>query len=265
MPRERFELVLSRLGGFKGQLYFHLKGEPLLHPLLGDFLSLAGGQGHRVSLTTNGTLVGERATTLLGAPALGKLSISLHSHSGSMDLARYWEGIASFLDLHRERPTFPVSLRLWNRDSGRLPPETEALWDLVRARYPGAGDWDSVMSGGRSIRLEEKVYLNPADRFEWPGLGLPQSETRGFCHALGNQAGILVDGRVVPCCLDGEGDLALGNILESDLEAILDSPRARAIKEGFARGELVEGLCRTCGYRRRFPPRTGLGARGAPP
>lgn len=255
MPRERFLRILDRLGGQGATLYFHLKGEPLLHPLLADFLDLAAERGFRVSLTTNGTLLEGRADDLLGATAIGKLSVSLHSHSGAQDVDRYWQGISAFLDRHRERPSFPVSLRLWNRDSGGLPPETARLWEFLRSRYPAAGKWETVSGTGASIRLDEKVYLNQAERFAWPDPSLPDTETRGYCHGLRNQIGILVDGTVVPCCLDGEGVMGLGNILEASLEEITDSPRARAIHDGFSRDELAEHLCRTCGYRRRFPPR----------
>lgn len=252
LDRGRFELFLDRLSGSGDHLYFHLKGEPLLHPGLADFLAAAGGRGFAVTLTTNGTLVGERAEALLDAANLRKLSVSLHSHSGAPDPEEYWRGVEAFLDAHRLRPSFPVSLRLWNRSAGRLPPGTARLWELLRARYPALGDWDpdAVLPAG--TRLDHRVYLNPAEEFAWPDLSRPEEGTRGFCHALRNQAGVLVDGTVVPCCLDGEGVMALGNLRDAPLANILASPRARAIREGFSRRELVEPLCRTCGYRKRF-------------
>lgn len=255
MPRERFLRILERLEGQGRLLYFHLKGEPLLHPLLGEFLDLAANRGFKVSLTTNGTLLAGAAGTLLGAGGLCKLSVSLHSHSGSGDVGLYWRGVSTFLDRHREKPAFPVSLRLWNRASGELPPETAKLWELVRGRYPHAGAWEDIARRGSSLRLDEKVYLNPADRFEWPEASLPELGSRGYCHGLRNQVGILVDGTVVPCCLDSDGVMGLGNILGESLGEITSSPRARAMRDGFSRGELVEHLCRTCGYRLRFPAR----------
>jgi len=262
MPRERFLRILERLEGQGRLLYFHLKGEPLLHPLIGDFLALAAGRGFRISLTTNGTLLEEGADTLLAAAGIGKLSVSLHSHSGSGDVDGYWQGVSAFLDRHRGKPAFPVSLRLWNRDSGELPPETAKLWELIRRRYPLAGAWEDIAKRGSSLKLDERVYLNQADRFAWPDAALPEIEGRGYCHGLRNQVGILVDGTVVPCCLDSEGAMGLGNILESSLREITNSPRARAIRDGFSRGELAEHLCRTCGYRRRFPARKGGQAEG---
>jgi radical SAM protein with 4Fe4S-binding SPASM domain len=253
LSRVDFELFLDRLEGFGNHLYFHVKGEPLLHPSLGEFLDAAGERGFAVTLTSNGTLLAEKASILLGAKNLRKLSVSLHSHSGSSDTEEYWRGVEAFLDRHRAMPAFPVSLRLWNRDSGQLPPEAALLWELIRERYPTAlGAWESQGTQAPGIPLDDRVYLNQAERFDWPELSLPRAETRGFCHGLRNQIGILAEGTVVPCCLDGEGVMALGNIRELPLREILDSPRARAIREGFSRGELVEPLCRSCGYRRRF-------------
>jgi radical SAM protein with 4Fe4S-binding SPASM domain len=252
---ELFDSFLARLEGHGRKLYFHVKGEPLLHPALGEFLDAAGGRGFSVSLTTNGTLVEERADTLLAASSLEKLSVSLHSHAGESGLESYWRRVAAFLDRHREAPRFPVSLRLWSRGTGGLPPETERLWDLVRERYPSAGPWEDSSTSHRSMLMDKRVYLNQAERFQWPDLELPKDGPRGFCRGLGNQVGVLADGTVVPCCMDGEGHIALGNLALDSLDEILASPRAKAIRSGFARRELVEPLCRTCGYRKSFDRR----------
>lgn len=252
MRLEDFERYLEKLSPFGDHLYLHVKGEPLLHPALGDLLAAAAARLFAVSITTNGTLLREKAALLLAAGNIRKLSVSLHSHSGAADVEEYWRGVAAFLDLHRATRPFPVSLRLWNRRAAALPPETERLWSLLRERYPAAGGWEEASAGGRAARLEERVFVNQAEEFGWPDLALPREDEKGFCRGLRNQVAVLVDGTVVPCCLDGEGAMALGSLRSSGLGEILGSPRARAIYEGFSRRELVEELCRTCGYRRRF-------------
>ncbi|MFZ4616685.1 MAG: radical SAM/SPASM domain-containing protein [Rectinemataceae bacterium] len=287
MERDRFEFLLTRLSGFGDHLYFHLKGEPLLHPALGTFLAIAWERGFAVTLTTNGTLLGLQAKVLLGAPALRKLSVSLHSQVGLEELGEYWGGLSTFLDLHRVRPEFPLSLRLWNQVGGRLPAATGRLWELLGGRYPALRSLDPGGNLPRGLRLDEGVYLNPANQFEWPALRTPgrspasgsdsgpgsespgrnapesvlrpgngsSNEIRvveGRCHGLRTQLGILVDGRVVPCCLDSEGAMSLGNLREQPLGEILASPRARAIRLGFQRHRIVEELCQSCGYRKRF-------------
>ncbi|TGU69848.1 radical SAM protein, partial [Mesorhizobium sp. M00.F.Ca.ET.186.01.1.1] len=57
---------------------------------------------------------------------------------------------------------------------------------------------------------------------------------------------------VVPCCLDGEGVIKLGNIRQTTFTDIVEGERANAIVEGFSRREAVEELCKRCGYRQRF-------------
>ena len=63
---------------------------------------------------------------------------------------------------------------------------------------------------------------------------------------------MLCDGTVVPCCLDAEGTLALGNLFDTPLDEILASPRARAIYENFTNRRAIEPLCLRCDYARRF-------------
>ena len=75
MSEEDLVRLLEKLRGETQYLYFHLMGEPLLHPSLGRFLTLAGEKGFRVILTTNGTLLPERGQTLLEAPALYKINL----------------------------------------------------------------------------------------------------------------------------------------------------------------------------------------------
>jgi radical SAM protein with 4Fe4S-binding SPASM domain len=100
--------------------------------------------------------------------------------------------------------------------------------------------------------VRDRIYINQDHEFVWPSLSAKEDDGKGFCHALRNQIAILVDGTVVPCCLDGEGVIDLGNIYETPLSEILDSDRATMIYEGFTKREAVEEMCKRCGYRRRF-------------
>ena len=63
---------------------------------------------------------------------------------------------------------------------------------------------------------------------------------------------MLCDGTVVPCCLDGQGKLKLGNIFFQRMDEILGSHRAVCIRQGFDRRQPYEAMCRRCGYAARF-------------
>lgn len=240
-----FRELLPKLRPYTDYLYFHLMGEPLSHPLLKEFLHFAGEMGFRVILTTNGTLFREKLPILLGAGALHKVNISLHSFEanslGALSLGDY---LASCFSLPSERP-FIVSYRLWNGGGANL--QNAKIEAALHAAFPG--EWRRERSG---YRLAENCYLNYGDKFDWPEAAAGDNGPDGFCYGLRDQLGVLVDGTVVPCCLDHEGSLALGNLHSKTMEDILASPRAKAIYDGFSGRKRAEDLCRRCGYALRF-------------
>jgi radical SAM protein with 4Fe4S-binding SPASM domain len=122
---------------------------------------------------------------------------------------------------------------------------------MLHKKFPD--EW-KPMRGGDSMRLQGRLFLEFGDRFDWPDPYAPSIGVNDdcFCHGLRDQIGIHVSGDVVPCCLDAEGYVNLGNLFESELEDILNNPRARAIYDGFTRRRAVEDICRRCGYAKRF-------------
>ena len=101
-------------------------------------------------------------------------------------------------------------------------------------------------------KIAERVFINQDYEFQWPALHEEEDDGKGFCHGLRNQAGILANGTVIPCCLDGEGIINLGNINNDSFSNIIEGERATNIVDGFSRRVAVEELCRKCGYRKRF-------------
>ena len=243
---EEFSLLAGKLAGNAEYLYFHLMGEPLLHPELGSFLEQAGRLGFKLILTTNGTLLNERAELLLGAGALHKVNVSLQSFEANAggELEGY---LAPCVDFARRASMRGArcELRLWNRGGlERLNPRIETLLEAAFRR-----PWGRSREG---FKLAENVWLEPGERFDWPDRDAPDRGESCFCYALRDHIGVLCDGTVVPCCLDHEGDLALGNLFTQELDEILSSERAGAIRRGFSERRAVEPLCRRCGFARRF-------------
>ena len=241
-----FESISSALVGHTKFLYFHLMGEPLLHPELGEFLSIAQSKGFRVILTTNGTLLRERKDELLSSPALHRVNISLQSFEGSGSCGSIEEYIASVSDFAASAGETGVicSLRLWNE--GGENSRNKQILSLLEERFPTP--WEDCT---KNLRLAPRVFLEHGDKFDWPDLAAPVAEV-SFCYGLRDHIGILSDGTVVPCCLDSEGSIPLGNIHSQSLEDILSYPRAKAIYEGFSQRKVTEELCRRCGYASRF-------------
>ena len=246
MSEEEFSLLVKKLRGQTQYLYFHLMGEPLLHPSLGCFLTVAGEEGFRVILTTNGTLLAQKEEILLNAPSLYKINLSLQSFEANEggEITDYVNQCAAFAARAAAAGKI-CELRLWNR-GGRESRNGEIL-RLLEKRFPAP--WEQ---SPRSVKLADRVFLAEDDKFDWPELDAPDRGERCFCYGLRDQVGVLVDGTVVPCCLDHDGDLPLGNLFEQDLNDIMSTPKARRIFDGFSRKTAVEPLCRRCGYARRF-------------
>ena len=249
MTAEEFALVLDRLQGHVSYVYLHVMGEPLLHPQLADLMMLAEARGMKICITTNGTLLSKRSEELLAAKNLHKISISLHSFEGNdravSEEQAYLEEVWGFAEKASARGVI-VALRLWNE--GGAETLNRGILDFLRAKL-GTSDWPETRGG--SFKLADHLYLERAQKFDWPDLRADETDTQ-FCYALRDQLGVLADGTVVPCCLDHEGDLAMGNLFEDDLDTILNSTRARGLREAFSRRQPTEELCRRCAYATRF-------------
>ena len=246
MSEERFAWLLPRLRPYTDYLYFHILGEPLCHPKLGRFLELAQTQGFKVILTTNGTLLKQKQELLLASPALHKVHVSLHAFEAndlSVPFEDYLRDCFRFGQMAEGNKI--VVYRLWN-EGGQNEMNQKILEQLHEA-FPGK--W---IHRRRGTAVGDRIFLEPGEKFDWPDLSAPERTGPFFCYGLRDQLGILADGTAVPCCLDHEGDIPLGNVFEEDLADILSTPRARAIYDGFSNGQAAEALCKRCGYAARF-------------
>lgn len=245
MTRAEFALILDKLAGQTKYIYYHLMGEPLLHPQLPEFIRMSGERGYKSIITTNGTLLGRRGEDIISA-GIHKINISLHSFEDESleEHEAYLRGITDFAKTAAEAGTIVV-LRFWNKgvDGG----QNKLALDFLKENI--TGEWKD---NTRGIKIRDKIFVDFGERFEWPDLAADIKGAKFSCYGLRDQFGILADGTVVPCCLDSEGIINLGNIFEDDITSILNSERAVAIANEFKSGNAAEDLCRRCGYARRF-------------
>ena len=245
MTLEEFQHIALKLRGVTKYLYYHLMGEPLTHPALPDMIRYANDLGFRSAVTTNGTLLSRRGDALIEA-GVYKVNVSVHSFEDGPDedYVNYIQTCLDFAD-KASRAGVLVVLRLWNQghDAGR----NASTVALIREAFPN--EWKAEPRG---TRIQTKLYLEYGDRFDWPDMGAEDFGHRVFCYGLRDHFGILSDGTVVPCCLDREGAITLGNIFQEEAAEILNTPRAKAMVEGFSCRKATQELCRRCGYARRF-------------
>lgn len=246
-----FSELAGKLRPYSDYLYLHVMGEPLLHPQLAELLHIAKELGFRVIITTNGTLLPQVGGTLLQSSAVYKIHVSLHSFEANRrgELESYVDQCADFAQKAALRKII-VNFRLWNLDGAHtsgINSRNEEVLSLLQKTFPAP--WHPNTWG---FRLRDGVFIQYAERFDWPDAEAEELRTFGRCYALRKQLAVLCDGSVVPCCLDHEGELTLGNLFREPLDAILAAPPAQKLLQG-VRGqcELPE-LCRRCGYAGRF-------------
>ena len=245
MSEDEFKSILASLKGQTEYVYYHLMGEPLTHPLLPRFLELAKTDGFKSIITTNGTLLKNRGAELLSS-GLHKVNISLHSFEGDDEEAfkKYVGELSDFALSAAERGVIVV-FRLWNKgfDGGKNDKALALLKQNI------AGDW---LENTRGIKIRDKIFIEMGDRFTWPDKNADIQGDKFYCYGLRDQFGVLSDGTVVPCCLDSDGVINLGNIFREDIKDILSSKRATDIYDNFKCGKAAEELCKRCGYAQRF-------------
>ena len=245
MSLEEFSLIANKLIGVTDYIYFHVMGEPLTHPELPRFIEYATSLGFKCAVTTNGTLVTKRADELISS-GVYKVNLSVHSFEEGEEeqYLSYIESLADFADKASNAGVLTV-LRLWNKGyDGGLNDRT---LEILKEKLLGEWKW-----GSRGARIRHKLHLEYGDRFDWPDMEAENMGSCLFCYGLRDHFGILCDGRVIPCCLDREGEITLGNVYETPIREILSSERAMAILHGFDNRVAVEELCQKCGYARRF-------------
>ncbi len=261
MSPEEFAKILEKIDGQVENVFLHLMGEPLLHPRLSEILDIADKFDISVKITTNGTLLHKALPILVKSKNLKTVSISLHSFEANEligEVSSFHEYLSLCIESAKrlaEADKFAV-LRLWNlTDDDTASSSNKDVLEALHHAFPS--EWTQTHRGSR---LAYHVFLEWGERFAWPDPiaeekketeSLPSDEKKPFCHGLSSQIGILCDGRVVPCCLDRNGDINLGNIFESSLSEILSSERATALIHDLQTRLYREPLCKSCEFSKR--------------
>lgn len=254
---ELFREIVRQVAPLAEQIAFHLMGDPLVHPRLAELVEICHEFKAKIFFVTNAVLLKERQSELLLHPAFRQVNFSLHSFHDNFpgrDASDYLERVFLFSErAFSLRPDLYINYRLWNlqHTRGRASNNLDML-ERIATRFQFSVPNEIDVRKRKSFHVRNRLYLHFDTEFVWPDLHLPVIGEQGRCYGLRNHFGILVDGTVVPCCLDKEGRINLGNVKTSPLADILEGERARNLIEGFRRRELREELCRRCNYIERF-------------
>lgn len=254
MTEEEFRSAAEQLRPYTDYLYLHIKGEPLCHPLLPRFLEICQELGYQVNITTNATLLAEKGHILMDSPAIRQVNLSLHSFSAhdGIDREKYLDTAVDFAREMSRKGGYTV-MRFWNLDGDREAAEgTREILRRIKAAFPGHDGLEEQMATHRSVCLGKGIFVSFEEEFVWPSLEHPLLGESGFCHGLRQMLGVLADGTVVPCCLDADGQAALGNLFAEPLADILAREPFTSARAGFFNRKALLPLCRHCSYRLRF-------------
>ena len=255
MSLELFKKILNEVDGYTEYLYFHVMGEPLMHPEVGTFLDLAGEKGYRVNITTNGTLIKETKNKLLSKAVIRAINFSLHifdEDAPKSVVDEYLNEIFKFINESGEPPEFIACLRLWNMQKGQTKKMNAYILKKIEDFFEIPYKIEEIQSQRNGIRIKDNVFVSQSSFFDWPDKEIEDLSDDGFCLGLRHHVAILADGTVIPCCLDSEGTINLGNVKETSFKSIIEGKRAMDLYRGFSERKVVEALCRKCGYRKRF-------------
>jgi len=246
---ENFEEIVKKIHNHTNLVALHVKGEPLLHCNLEEILKILEKYNLKTNITTNGTLIKKNIETIKNSKAIRQINFSLHSIIQNKNLdKRYLTDIFKSVE---QLENIIISYRLWNLQNIK---ENDINSDVIKTLedYYNVPNLKQQLIENEFIKLKENLFINQDIEFEWPDITKKPIMEKGRCLALKEQVAILVDGTVVPCCLDNNGDIPLGNILEETMEDILNKPNSTIIKNNFENSIITCNLCKTCGFLKRL-------------
>ena len=260
MPSALFEKCIEgAIDANASEVYFHVLGEPTLHPGFAHYLKKLEQTPLKLTLTTNGTTIERVGRQILATPAVRQVNFSTHAYAElpRETAERHLQNVLDFCQIATiERPELYINLRLWNVGAEEATPWNSYMLGRIRETFGVGVTPGHFCSRHKSFNITGRLYLHEDTRFEWPKPN-EKVENRderiaGTCRALDTHVAILHDGRVVACCLDHSGQITLGHIGEQTLSEILQTPLACELREGFEQHELRHPFCQNCSFCKRF-------------
>ncbi|WP_419677764.1 radical SAM/SPASM domain-containing protein [Aliarcobacter lanthieri] len=258
MDLELFSRVNKELKEFTNELAYHIVGDPLVLSNLNNFLDISKNNSLKVNITTTANNISKKHYETLLNDAIKQINFSINSYNANShkkSLSEYLSPIIEFVKYaQKEIHEYFINFRIWNLDEEKSAKEfNKKVFDILNKEFNLCLNIDNIYKEKpKNIRIARKTFINFDEYFNWPSLQNEFVSKTGFCYGLDSHFGILASGDIVPCCLDKDAKMNLGNIKNSSIKEILNSQRAKDIKSGFKKNILVEELCQKCEYRTRF-------------
>jgi radical SAM protein with 4Fe4S-binding SPASM domain len=257
MDLDFFESIIRQASVYTKEIACHVVGDPLTQSNLSDYLDIIHKYRLKALLTTSGYFLKKHSYETLFHPCVKQINISLNSfnkNDTSLTFEQYIKPVLNLCraKLDRQKELF-INLRVWNLDEIMSERDfNETLFSKLSNEFNVTLNLDTIYRDKpKSIRLENKILVHFDNYFEWPSLK-NKNYGDGTCQGIQSHIAILASGKVVPCCLDCDGIIELGDLHEESLEKILSNRRTVNMLEGFKEGKAIEELCQKCSYKERF-------------
>lgn len=244
MTLDNFKHVVNEIKPYTEYIYLHIKGEPLLHSKFKEIIEVCDKENIKVNITTNGILLEKNKEIIKSSKSIRQINISLHSYSDNE-----FEEVFETVDYLNKSTNIYFVYRYWTLSTGKLFSDTMCLKKLDN-HYKFSTEKKLELENSFNIKLNETLYINKDLEFNWPSLDNDFFIEKGTCYGLKTHIGILSNGNVVPCCLDAEGLITLGNIFEESLDEILNNPYTLKIVQGFKENKRIAELCKHCDFKK---------------
>lgn len=257
MSVKNFEEVVRKIAKFTNLVCLHVKGEPLLHSNLEELLKILEKYNLKVNITTNGTLLKDKLNIIKNSKSVRQINISLHSSTQNKLFGKQY--LKDIFESVEKLENIIISYRLWNLKTIK---ENDINCEIIQeiSDYYNIEKLREKLTENDFFKIKDNIFINQDTEFTWPNIENEPIIENGRCLALKEQIGLLVDGTVVPCCLDNNGDIPLGNILEETMEDILNKNKTNEIKRNFENQIITCNLCKTCGFLKRLEEKRNKGA-----
>jgi radical SAM protein with 4Fe4S-binding SPASM domain len=252
MNIDDFESIIKQVSNYTNIITFHMFGDPLTLSNLEQYLDITHKYNLKVEIVTSGYYLNKFNPKIFLHSAIRQINFSLNSFNKNdmgMSLDEYLQYMFDICKLKlQSKANFFINFRLWNlsKEKKSYSFNIEVIKKLEEYFNISINKEEK-----NSIRLDNKILLDFDNYFQWPSLE-STNNTNGTCYGLKSHIGILSNGDVVPCCLDCNGHIVLGNLQHNTLDFILNDKKAQNIIEGFKNNIAVEVLCKKCTFKHRF-------------
>ena len=252
MNIDDFESIIKQVSNYTNVITFHMFGDPLTLSNLEQYLDITHKYNLKVEIVTSGYYLNKFNPKIFLHSAIRQINFSLNSFNKNdmgMSLDEYLQYMFDICKLKlQSKANFFINFRLWNlsKEKKSYSFNIEVIKKLEEYFNISINKEEKD-----SIRLDNKILLDFDNYFQWPSLE-STNNTNGTCYGLKSHIGILSNGDVVPCCLDCNGHIVLGNLQHNTLDYILNDKKAQNIIDGFENNIAVEVLCKKCTFKHRF-------------